>query len=914
MSAALNALIAGCRILCRPRSQGTDADLLRRFTQERDASAFEELLERHAALVWGVCRRILLSEADCEDVFQATFLALVRRGGAINARPSLGAWLHTVALRAARKALLRSRRQQPQAILPDRAAPRDVADEAVSRELVRLVDEEIERLPAAVREPLILCCLQGRTRDEAAEALGYSVAAVKRRLERGRDLLRRRLQRRGVQLPAAFLVLGLTASRVSASLRAKALQSVLGSAPATVAALVPSAGFSLSSELALATMTVAIAGVLSFSAYRAIPADLSQLAPVANDNRSSSSLPRSPSKKTQPRVDQLDDRKSLELLAEKALKAAGGGKLRSVKAWTFTEKIRHKDGRTSTYRRYFQLPDRFRTEIEIEGDDKQLYKSAIIINGDKGWSVSERGTEKMSAEMIAAWWKGAFWVSAPILGPSLLSDPNSTLTRLAEIKIGDRAALGVKMARQDYGITRLYFDKETGRLLKIEQDYRTEDGKEGVTEVMLSDFRVVSGISVPHKKTQRDGGKVTGVWNVTDYKFADVLDAKQFEKPSKLADKPAFVTEFLAIKREVEVKQSKLEAAFKKEHVASRTEGERAAALRHYEKEWHKVMSPAIEKVMTSVRPHAADLAAVETLVWVADHSYGSYSGNEAAELLRKHHLIHKQTIDLVYRHTRGPLKWTEPLLRTQLAAAGLATADRPRLLYALAQVKQTHGELSRRLVEISDDQLSSMECFYGKDTLAGIRKIDPAHAEAEAIRLYTELNENYGSDKLDGEITYGELAKSAIFEIQNLSVGKMAPEIIGEDIDGMRFKLSDYRGRVVLLSFWGTWCGGCMVQVPHEREIVERLKDRPFALLGVNSDEDKTKLKKAMREARITWRSFWCGEKGPRGEIARAWNVNGWPTVYVLDHKGIIRAKNVTSKDLDRILDKLISDVSGKN
>lgn len=98
------------------------------------------------------------------------------------------------------------------------------------------MDEEIERLPAVLRVPLIMCCLQGRTRGEAAETLNCSVAAVKSRLERGRDLLRRHLQRRGVQLPGAFLVLGLTAERIRAALWAKTMQSVLHtSAPSIVA-------------------------------------------------------------------------------------------------------------------------------------------------------------------------------------------------------------------------------------------------------------------------------------------------------------------------------------------------------------------------------------------------------------------------------------------------------------------------------------------------------------------------------------------------------------------------------------------------------------------------------------------------------------------------------------------------------
>ena len=96
----------------------------------------------------------------------------------------------------------------------------------------------------------------------------------------------------------------------------------------------------------------------------------------------------------------------------------------------------------------------------------------------------------------------------------------------------------------------------------------------------------------------------------------------------------------------------------------------------------------------------------------------------------------------------------------------------------------------------------------------------------------------------------------------------------------------------------------------PHERSLVERLKDKPFALIGVNSDADKAKLKKRMEEEKITWRSFWNGPEGTRGPISKAWNVSGWPTIYVLDHKGVIRYKNVRDKAMDKAVDELLKEM----
>ena len=98
----------------------------------------------------------------------------------------------------------------------------------------------------------------------------------------------------------------------------------------------------------------------------------------------------------------------------------------------------------------------------------------------------------------------------------------------------------------------------------------------------------------------------------------------------------------------------------------------------------------------------------------------------------------------------------------------------------------------------------------------------------------------------------------------------------------------------------------------PHERSLVDRLKDKPFALIGVNSDSDKTALSKRMKEENITWRSFWNGPKGTWGPIAAKWNVSSWPTIYVLDHKGVIRFKGVRGEKMDAAVDKLLEEMSG--
>jgi hypothetical protein len=92
----------------------------------------------------------------------------------------------------------------------------------------------------------------------------------------------------------------------------------------------------------------------------------------------------------------------------------------------------------------------------------------------------------------------------------------------------------------------------------------------------------------------------------------------------------------------------------------------------------------------------------------------------------------------------------------------------------------------------------------------------------------------------------------------------------------------------------------------PHERSLVKRYENRPFAIIGVNSDQDRDKLKARIKEENITWRSFWAGST--RGPIPTRWNVTGWPTLYYLDHTGVIRAKNVRNeKQMDALIEKLV-------
>ncbi len=180
-----------------------DAELLERFRTQGDVEAFAAIIRRHGLGVLAACRKVLTSDADVEDVFQATFVVLLRGAAAIRRDASLSSWLYGVAHRLALKTLEADRRRR-------RAEQRQLAAVAAEpdlslREACAILHEELDRLPDQYRLPLLLCYLEGLSRDEAAQQLGWTFDVLRGRLERGRERLRSRLTRRGVTLSVGLL-------------------------------------------------------------------------------------------------------------------------------------------------------------------------------------------------------------------------------------------------------------------------------------------------------------------------------------------------------------------------------------------------------------------------------------------------------------------------------------------------------------------------------------------------------------------------------------------------------------------------------------------------------------------------------------------------------------------------------------
>jgi RNA polymerase sigma-70 factor (ECF subfamily) len=210
-----------------------DKDLLRRFASRRDESAFEMLVHRHGPMVQGVCRRILGDAHEAEDAFQAVFLVLARKSKSIRKPELLANWLYGVACRIARKARIRAirkdSRERRAGTMPV-AGIMPVAGQLLDLEWLELkavLDDELQQLPEKYRAPLVLCYLHGQTNVQAAEQLGWPSGSISERLARAREILRTRLNRRGLTLSAGLLALLLSEKAASADVSPLLIQSTV---------------------------------------------------------------------------------------------------------------------------------------------------------------------------------------------------------------------------------------------------------------------------------------------------------------------------------------------------------------------------------------------------------------------------------------------------------------------------------------------------------------------------------------------------------------------------------------------------------------------------------------------------------------------------------------------------------------
>ena len=316
----------------------------------------------------------------------------------------------------------------------------------------------------------------------------------------------------------------------------------------------------------------------------------------------------------------------------------------------------------------------------------------------------------------------------------------------------------------------------------------------------------------------------------------------------------------------------------------------------------------------------AADPEIVDALVWVSKitATWGSVQpsmstmGDRARSLLVRHH-IRRERIGLAMggmTYLCAGSQAAEVLFREGLAKSPHRDV-RGRACFWLAMYLKNNAEIIPELKQPQDafNLQLRYEKRWGKDAVEKLKETDPEKLLKEADGLFALTIEQYADvsayGQKNGDEPLGGEARRQLHELRDLAVGKVAPEIVGEDVDGKRLRLSDYRGSVVLLTFSGNWCAPCRAMYPQEREMMNRLRGKHFTILSVNTDANRESLRKSLEDGEITWPCWWDG--APKRRICIEWNVTSFPTVYVIDGAGVIRHKALRGRALDDAVNTLV-------
>jgi peroxiredoxin len=318
------------------------------------------------------------------------------------------------------------------------------------------------------------------------------------------------------------------------------------------------------------------------------------------------------------------------------------------------------------------------------------------------------------------------------------------------------------------------------------------------------------------------------------------------------------------------------------------------------------------------------DPAALDALLWVVGHTAtGAPALPENAALVRDR----GRALDLLRRdHLRSEGLGAFCRLR------GVGIIQDPESVNFLEEVldKSPHRAVqARALQRLADYKLSYTSAWlaplrkdpavaqlferrWGKELLKKMLEADPDAMRREGERLYERLAKEFLDVPEPQAGTMGKLAALKLAALREPpAVGRPAPEVEGADIEGHELKLGDHRGKAVLLVFTGNWCAACAEFHPQQRSVAKKFAGRPLALLDVNSDLSLANRKKVNAKEQITWQAVqYTDAEGAPGPIATRWGIREWPTLFLIDSKGVIRQRYVGSPDekiLAEELDKLI-------
>jgi thiol-disulfide isomerase/thioredoxin len=283
-----------------------------------------------------------------------------------------------------------------------------------------------------------------------------------------------------------------------------------------------------------------------------------------------------------------------------------------------------------------------------------------------------------------------------------------------------------------------------------------------------------------------------------------------------------------------------------------------------------------VAKLLGLVESDPKDDVALETIDHVLREQLDYISEEQATAIfqwLTKHHAASEKVLPVC--QFTAELELTDPsraFLHAVVAKNKNAEA-RAWALFALATAKYTEADAA-----------------------------NDSTAFKEAQQLFERVVKEIPTDQTEG--TPVDAAQRYLFELKHLMVGQQAPEFETEDLAGKHVKLSQTRGKVTLLLFWATWCEYCADLLPQERELAK--KHASLAVVNVSGDDDASTVSEFLAENPLPGQQWF---NGPEGGVLDAWNVQAFPTVYVIDAEGVIRHRNIQGDELSRAIEALVKE-----